>query len=446
MASNTENACSYREAWRLNWRIWRICMHGRPGYFVSAALSAAGQALAPYVTIWLSARVIAELAGGRDPQRLAFWAALTVGLTALMALANGLLKRWAQYEENALTVQKHKLLMDKMAALDYADCDRQEVQDLYSQIKQNDNWSGYGIHRAVQCYIEFCQAAVQVLAGVGFTLTLFFTNVPAHSPLAVLNSPLCMAGVLAAMVATVLASGAFSFFALLHPAGPVAVSSGGLLQPSDISGKLLVLRLLKGVLPAPVFPPGGEISLLNFDIRAVEGKHMVNAGIQKHSVMGYQDKSFLFPQVIRQQLSSLSVQMIGRLIYQKEGIFPQKHSCQQYPGLFSPGQAVINAVQYLPIHSHQLDFPKHLPVLGQRTDFLQYLQGHPVFFLHRKGEIFKFQRRLYRAPVLVFSHQKFQKRGFPFSISPGQSQPPAAVYLKADVLKHRFRTGLVGKG
>ena len=209
MASNTENACGYREAWRLNWRIWRICMRWRPGYFVSAALSAAGQALAPYVTIWLSARVIAELAGGRNPQQLAFWAALAVGLTAVMALANGLLKRWAKYEENALTVQKHKLLMDKMAALDYADSDRQEVQDLYSQIKQNDNWSGYGIHRAVQCYIEFCQAAVQVLAGVGFTLTLFFTNVPAHSPLAVLNSPLCMAGVLAAMVATVLASGAF---------------------------------------------------------------------------------------------------------------------------------------------------------------------------------------------------------------------------------------------
>ena len=107
MASKTENACGYREAWRLNWRIWRVCMHGRPGYFVSAALSAAGQALAPYVTIWLSARVIAELAGGRDPGQLAFWAALTVGLTAVMALANGLLKRWAKYEENALTVQKH---------------------------------------------------------------------------------------------------------------------------------------------------------------------------------------------------------------------------------------------------------------------------------------------------------------------------------------------------
>lgn len=208
MNENAENTCGYREAWRLNLRTWKMWMRRCPGYFLSAALSAAGQALAPYATIWLSAQVIGELAGGRDPQRLAFWAALTVSLTAAMSLANGLLKRWANYAENELSVQKLRPLTDKMASLDYAQIDRQEVQDLYQQVRQNDNWNGWGAYLSVMFFSDFCKAVLQVLGGVGFTLTLFFTDVPAGSPLTALNSPLCMLGVLAAMIAAVLASNA----------------------------------------------------------------------------------------------------------------------------------------------------------------------------------------------------------------------------------------------
>lgn len=199
---------SFAHCWKQNLRAWKMWFRQSPGYFASTMLSSACGALAPYVTIWLSARIISELSGGRDPQRLAFWAALTVGVTALLALANGALKRWMGYERSRLSAVRFKPLADKMLTLDYAEVDRQEVYDLYSQVSQNDNWQGFGLNQTLLIFPDLCKAAVQVAGGIGFTLTLFLTDLPAGSPLAFLNSPLALLAVLAAMVAAVAASSA----------------------------------------------------------------------------------------------------------------------------------------------------------------------------------------------------------------------------------------------
>ena len=194
---------SFAHCWKQNLRAWGMWYRQSPGFFASTLLSSACGALAPYGTIWLSARIISELSGGRDPQRLAFWAALTVGATALLALANGALKRWMEYERSRLVAVRLKPLADKMLTLDYAEIDRQEVQDLYSQVCQNDNWGDYGLYQTLELFPNFCKAAMQVAGGIGFTLTLFLTDLPAGSPLAFLNSPLALFAVLAAMVAVV---------------------------------------------------------------------------------------------------------------------------------------------------------------------------------------------------------------------------------------------------
>ena len=199
---------SFAHCWKQNLRAWKMWFRQSPGFFASTLLSSVCGALAPYVTIWLSARIISELSGGRDPQRLAFWAARTVGVTALLALANGALKRWMGYERSRLSAVRFKPLADKMLTLDYAEVDRQEVYDLYSQVFHNDNWQGFGLNQTLLIFPDLCKAAVQVAGGIGFTLTLFLTDLPAGSPLAFLNSPLALFAVLAAMVAAVAASSA----------------------------------------------------------------------------------------------------------------------------------------------------------------------------------------------------------------------------------------------
>lgn len=208
MTKPSETDCGRREAWRLNLRAWRMWFGKSRGYFVSTLLSSACGALAPYVTIWLSARIISELAGGQDARRLTFWAVLTVAGTALLALCNGALRRWTEYERRRLSTARFQSLADKMLDLDFAETERQEVHDLYYQIRQNDQWGGYGLFRTLELFPYFCKAVVQVLGGIGFTLTLFLAVLPAGHPLAALNSPLAMVLVLAAMVGAVALSSA----------------------------------------------------------------------------------------------------------------------------------------------------------------------------------------------------------------------------------------------
>ena len=207
MAQTSDKAGqTFANYWKQNLRAWGMWYRQSPGFFASTLLSSAGGGLAPYLTIWLSAQIISELAGGRDARRLAFWAVLTVGVTALLALANGALNRWQEYERSRLSAVRFRPLADKMLTLDYAQMDCQEVQDLYSQIGQNDNWGGYGLYQTLQLFPYFCKGAVQVLGGIGFTLPLFLTDLPADSPLSFLNSPLALVAVLTAMVLVVVLS------------------------------------------------------------------------------------------------------------------------------------------------------------------------------------------------------------------------------------------------
>ena len=87
--SDKDNSTRFVRAWQLNLRAWKMMFRESPGYFVSNLASSFCEALTPYVTILLSAQILSELAGDRNPQSLAFWAGMTVAVTALLTLAGG---------------------------------------------------------------------------------------------------------------------------------------------------------------------------------------------------------------------------------------------------------------------------------------------------------------------------------------------------------------------
>ncbi|HIR61551.1 MAG TPA: ABC transporter ATP-binding protein, partial [Candidatus Faecivivens stercoravium] len=88
--------------------------------------------------------------------------------------------------------------------------DRQAVYDLYSQIRQRDNWQGWGILYIRTIYEQAVAAVFQTLGGIALSVTLFVRMVPADSPLAFLNSPLSVLVMLALMLLISLASAACS--------------------------------------------------------------------------------------------------------------------------------------------------------------------------------------------------------------------------------------------
>ena len=119
-----------RRAWQLHLRAWRIWWKLSPGFFLSTLASSATEALSPYLTLYLSARLIGELAGGRDPQALLFWVLALLVSSAALALLRGICKRWANCQRDAVYRLDDKIYMQKFFQLDYADLDRQAVYDL----------------------------------------------------------------------------------------------------------------------------------------------------------------------------------------------------------------------------------------------------------------------------------------------------------------------------
>lgn len=182
---------SYRQGWRLNWRAWKILGKLSPALFVSKTAAYAVKALRPYVTIWLSARLIDELSGARDPEKLIQWVFLLLISAAVLMFAEGILLRWSEYESSGNEQMFERVFIEKMTSLDYADIDRQYVYDLYYQIRQNENWAGWGGRYAVQYIFEGIITSVsQIIGGVALSVSLFTLQVPAGSKMEFLNHPL----------------------------------------------------------------------------------------------------------------------------------------------------------------------------------------------------------------------------------------------------------------
>ena len=182
---------SYRQGWRFTLRAWKVLWKLSPALFLSKAAAYAVKALRPYAAIWLSARLIDELSGARDPKRLFWWVLLLLVSGAALMLAEGILLRWSEYEASRNEQMSERIFMEKMIALDYADIDRQYVYDLYYQIRQNENWAGWGGRYAVQYIFEGVITSVsQIIGGLALSVSLFTLKVPAGSKMEFLNHPL----------------------------------------------------------------------------------------------------------------------------------------------------------------------------------------------------------------------------------------------------------------
>ena len=91
MEQNAEKI-TLRETFRIHLRAYRDVRAYCPGLFAATALYTAGKALSPYVTIWLSARILDELAAQRRPEVLWKWVAAALITGVLLTLAVGVLE------------------------------------------------------------------------------------------------------------------------------------------------------------------------------------------------------------------------------------------------------------------------------------------------------------------------------------------------------------------
>ena len=198
--ANKEKKLGYLAAWKLNLRAWGIWRKLCPQVFVSLLLSSVVKAVTPYVTIFLSARIIDELSGVRSRTScsggwFSLWPARRRAPCSRACSPAG-----PTTQKAAPDSWTTSSIWTKWWGLDYADVDRQAVFDLYAQIRQNENWAGWGIPKTISFFESFVTAVVQILGGVGLSVSLYLSPVPAGSGLAFLNHPLAAVAILGLML------------------------------------------------------------------------------------------------------------------------------------------------------------------------------------------------------------------------------------------------------
>ena len=167
-------------------------LHGvTPSFFPVVTVNNILAALLPYVTVFLSARILSELAGLRRPEVLWKWVILTAVTTGVLAIVSAFFKEREETLLDDIWGRKEILFCKKAISMDYADADKQETRDLRAQIAQNENWNGLGLMYAAIVYKNFVKGIVGALGGIALTVNLFILPVPdGAGRLQVLNSPL----------------------------------------------------------------------------------------------------------------------------------------------------------------------------------------------------------------------------------------------------------------
>ena len=187
---------------RLNNRALKLFYKRYPQMILSRLISVVWNSLTPYVSIYLSALVIDELAGSRTVERLQLLVLITLASAAVIALGTALLKKWTEAQSAGMWFKVENILSEKMLDMDYVSLDETHTAELLSTIRQNMNGGGWGLYRVVVAYEELCSSILTILGGISLTVSLFVSRVPdGAGALSALNNPLVVLAVITVMLA-----------------------------------------------------------------------------------------------------------------------------------------------------------------------------------------------------------------------------------------------------
>jgi ATP-binding cassette subfamily B protein len=202
---------SIRETARLSLRGYKIWWTENPKLLISTTACGCADALTPYVGIWLLARLIDEIAGPRDAQRLAALALAMMVATAALALFSAGLTRWKNVQWASIWHVQNKVFIEKLLSMDFADVDDARTQTLRTQIWQNTDSGAWGLYKLLFSLDAIVRSVTSIVGALALTASLFLLPVSASGgKLTILNSPLFIVLTVAVMLAVTFVAPLFS--------------------------------------------------------------------------------------------------------------------------------------------------------------------------------------------------------------------------------------------
>lgn len=208
---NKKEKVTLRRAMAVHIRALKELYRISPRFFHASTLSALFSATFPYVTVFFSARILAELATLRRTEVLWKWVVIGVLCTGILGIFKAILEQRKYTLHRDLNLRKDHLFIEKMLSMDYADMDNQQTHDLRAQIRQNENWAGFGLLKIQEFYSVFLKNSIGILSGIALTVELFTSPVPASAgAFTMLNHPIFVSVLAALMILISLLAGNLS--------------------------------------------------------------------------------------------------------------------------------------------------------------------------------------------------------------------------------------------
>ncbi len=191
----------WREALKLNTRALKLFYQYYPQIILSRFFSVIWISLTPYVEIYLSALIIDELAGNKNPARLRYLVTITLFSAAVISFVSAWLTKWKEAQNAGIYLKVTHIFSEKYLDMDYIHMDETETAELYSTIMQNQNSGGWGFYVVFEDYEKLCAAILTLLGGISLTVSLFTSRVPESAgTYTLLNNPLFLLLLIAVML------------------------------------------------------------------------------------------------------------------------------------------------------------------------------------------------------------------------------------------------------
>ena len=202
---------SAKETARLSLRGYKVWWAENPKLLISTMTCGVVNALTPYVSIWLLARLINEISGPRDSQRLTMLALAVMTSTAMLSLLSAGLTRWKNVQWASIWHTQNKIFVAKLLSMDFADVDNARTQELRSQIWQNTDSGAWGLYKLLFSFDAIIRSVMSIVGAVVLTTSLFMLPVSASSGhLTILNNPLFILLIIAIMLTVTFVAPLFS--------------------------------------------------------------------------------------------------------------------------------------------------------------------------------------------------------------------------------------------
>ena len=143
------------------------------GLIKTKVISAAVEALSPFVTIWFSAKIINEIAGAKNVNTITLYVLLTISINFTFSMIKNALDKLIDEKESGMWNYFQKIFSDKQMSMDFVDLEEIDIQKQKQKAQENLFMFGNGLAQLVWSTPDLVKTFVGIVASVSLTASLF---------------------------------------------------------------------------------------------------------------------------------------------------------------------------------------------------------------------------------------------------------------------------------